>query len=124
MRVREIIGFLVGVVMIVAVCAGAQDGTKKQQDPLPKKVDEPIVAAAKIDARPGTRISAGKTYDNQPAAAATADGRTWIAHVRYTNHKADEVVVVSRQGNEISEPQTLTPAPGQYIRPVLVAQGN
>jgi hypothetical protein len=124
MRNREIIGFVVGVVAIVAVCAvGAQDGAKKQE-PAPKKVEEPILSLAKIDAIPGTRISAGKTYDNQPAAAATADGRTWIAYVRYHNHKADEVVVVSRQGNEVSEPQAVTPAPGQYIRPVLIAQGN
>lgn len=121
MRIREIAGFLAGVVAIVAVCAGAQDGTKKKE---PKKVDEPIVALANLETLSGTRISAGKTYDNQPAAAATADGRAWIAYVRYQNRKADEVVVVSRQGEETSPPQPLTPAPGQYIRPVLVAHGN
>ena len=124
MRMREIVGFVVGVVAIVAVCAASQDAPKKQ-DPAPKKKPaEPIVEAAKLETLPGTRISAGKTYDNQPAAAATADGRTWIAYVRYQNRRADEIVVVSRQGEEISAPQTLTAAPGQYIRPVLVAQGN
>ena len=121
MRIRDIVGFVIGVVAIVAVCTAAQDGGKK---PEPKKVEEPIQALAKIDTVPGSRISAGKSYDNQPAAAATADGRTWIAYVRYHNHKADEVAVVSRQGDGVSEPQILTPAPGQYIRPVVIAHGN
>lgn len=124
MRIREIAGFFIGVVAIVGVCATAQDGAKKQDPPPAKKAEEPILPAAKLEAVAGTRISAGKTYDNQPAAAATSDGRTWIAYVRYENHQADEVVVVSRRGDETSVPQVLTSAPGQYIRPALAAQGN
>src|SRR2546422_2345143 len=111
------------VLLVVAISAGAaalaiQDAKKKN----PNTVD--IVSAAEIPVVAGTRLSSGGTYDNQPAVAESADGTTWIASIRYHNAKADEVVVYSRKGEKASEPQVLTPAPGQYIRPALAASGS
>lgn len=101
-------------------------GVALQQDPpkRPRPADAPIVPAAALEIVPATRLSAGKTYDNQPAAAETADGTTWIAYVRYTNRKGDEVVAASVRDGQPAETRALTPGPGQYIRPTLAARGN
>jgi hypothetical protein len=98
-----------------------QDPPKKSLQP-PKR-NEAIIPAEEIRKLEGARLSAGKTYDNQPACAETPEGTTWVAYVRYANRGADEVVAVSRKDGKVSEPRSLT-EPGQYVRPALAAQGN
>ncbi len=83
-----------------------------------------IVPAADLQTVAGARLSAGRTYDNQPAVAETSEGTSWVAWVRYYNHQADEIVVASRHGDRLAEPVVLTRRKGQYIRPVLAAAGN
>ncbi len=99
-----------------------------QQPAEPKKAPDPtavaIVQAGDLPTVASVRLSGGGTYDNQPSVAETADGTTWVASIRYHNGKADDVCVVSRKGDKGSDPQTLTPAPGQYIRPSLAASGT
>ncbi len=99
-----------------------QDPPKKTLEP-PRR-NEPIVPVEDLRTLEGTRLSAGRTYDNQPACAATADGTVHVAYVRYHNRKADELVVVSHKDGTSSGPTVLTPEPGQYVRPALAAQEN
>jgi hypothetical protein len=99
-------------------------GALVQQEPQRRRrADQPIVPAADLPTVEGSLVSPGKTYDNQPAVAETADGTTWVAWVRYTNRNADEIVVQARKGEGAGELEVLTP-PGQYIRPALAAAGN
>jgi hypothetical protein len=114
---------LLALTLIVVASAAAafeiQDAAKKKD---PNTVE--ILPALEIPVVTGARLSSGGTYDNQPAVAETADGTTWVASVRYHNGKADDVVVLSRHGEKMSEAHTITLAPGQYIRPAIAAAGN
>ncbi len=107
-------------VAAAAIAYVAQDAKPPQQARPP----EPVVPLADVPPVAGVKLSADGTYDNQPAVAETADGTSWVAYVRYHNHKADELVVVSRKGGEASKPHVLSPAPGQFIRPALAARGE
>lgn len=110
-----------GVLTAGAAALALQDQKKKKPQ---QRRGRQIVPAAKLTVVSGDRLSTGETYDNQPAAAVTADGTTWVAWVRYENRKADEVVALPLKEGKKSKPVVLTAQPGQYIRPALAAAGD
>lgn len=120
LRRRPRAAIAAAIVLLAAAAYALQDPPPRR----PRPADAPIEPAAELPARAGTRLSAGGTYDNQPAVAAAPDGTLWVAYVRYVNRKADEVVAVSRQGDRTSAPHPLSAGPGQYIRPALCASGE
>ena len=118
-----------------------RDGSKKAARGQEKKANKfgPIVEPARLDIVAGTLLSADGTYDNHPAVAVAADGTTWVAWVRFNPEAprndqsrggvspprgADEVVVTAVKDGRTSPPAVLSPAPGQYVRPVIAAAGK
>jgi hypothetical protein len=76
----------------------------------------------------GARLTPAEGYHTQPAAAETADGTLWTAWVQYDPGAGDRVLArhqlrgAARAG--LSPVAVLTPAPGQYVRPVLAPLGD
>ena len=94
-------------------------------------------AAATLPSIPGTLLTKPGSYDGQPSVAVTPAGRspgvapgggeagtTWTAWVGYADRGADDVVVAALTDGKPGEPVKISPAPGQYVRPVLASVGD
>ncbi len=124
---------LAGLAFFAAVGLAAHSRGQQNPPARPPNPNEAVVPPEKLDTVTGFRLSSEEDYAAYPAAAATADGTVWTAWVRYREGKGDEVVARSlpmaqagkgRIPVRIDPPRVLSPAPGQYIRPVLAAAGG
>jgi hypothetical protein len=138
--------FLVSVVVALAfvasavfvATAAAQNAAKKgkggkkrqaqaqqQRQPGQKK---PQPSTQPSDRVYGVRMTEDEGYHTAPAAAETADGAVHLVWIQYVEGAGDTIVARSHvrgpgktKGTGI---QTLSPKPGQFIRPVLAASGD
>ena len=53
-----------------------------------------------IPTQSSSRLTDGKTFGNNPAITATADGTTWVAWVRHYADRGDEVVIAPGKDGE------------------------
>jgi len=79
---------------------------------------------ANLPEHAAVRVSTPGSWDNHPAATVTADGTVWIVRVRHHEGDGDDVAVVPWKAGSAGSLHVLTPARGQYIRPVIAAVGE
>src|SRR5687767_7349118 len=119
MNISRFIAFALCLLMLAVSLEAAKPQAGKKPG---KKAQRP--ATAPVDRIFGARLTDNEGYHNAPAAAETSDGIIYVAWVQYVEGVGDAVVVRGqrREGKQgLTKTTTLTPAPGQFVRPVLAA---
>ena len=84
--------------------------------PLPR-----VFAHEKSHGLHANRLTDTKTFANNPAVAASAEGEMWVTWIQHHTDKGDEVVIARRDG---SDAFVVSRGLGQYLRPVLAVAGD
>jgi hypothetical protein len=104
---------------------GAEEGAGAGKPPTKTKVMQPRPRRPLLTRELAPELVTGPdTYDTQPALALDASARPWVAWVANTEEAGDVLLAAPRGAEEWDAPEQITPEPGMYLRPLLVASGD